>query len=116
MHIVFNRIDNNGKTITDKNDRYRNERVCKQLKRKHGLYFAPGKVSVKQDRLKEPDKTKYEIYTALKSSLKHSKDWQQLHTIYLKTGYKSALNTKGRRMKYRVYLLQRENTALKARR
>lgn len=30
------------------------------------------------DRLKEPDKTKYEIYTAIKSGLKHAKDWQQL--------------------------------------
>lgn len=78
VHIVFNRIDNNGKTISDKNDRYRNEQVCKQLKQKHGLYFAPGKENVKQDRLKEPDKTKYEIYNAIKNGLKHSKDWQQL--------------------------------------
>ena len=33
-HIVFNRIDNNGKTISDKNDRYRNEKVCKALTEK----------------------------------------------------------------------------------
>jgi len=25
VHIVFNRIDNNGKTISDRNDMYRNE-------------------------------------------------------------------------------------------
>ena len=30
-HIVFNRVDNNGKTISYKNDRYRNEKVCKAL-------------------------------------------------------------------------------------
>ena len=28
VHIVFNRIDNNGKTISDRNDMYRNEQVC----------------------------------------------------------------------------------------
>ena len=60
VHIVFNRIDNNGKTISDSNDMYRNEQVCKKLKEKHGLYFAKGKEQVKQHRLKEPDKTKYE--------------------------------------------------------
>ena len=48
VHIVFNRIDNNGKTISDKNDMYRNEQVCKKLKTKHGLYFAGGKEQVKQ--------------------------------------------------------------------
>jgi hypothetical protein len=28
-HIVYNRVDNDGRTISDKNDRYRNEKVCK---------------------------------------------------------------------------------------
>ena len=31
IHIVFNRVDNNGKTISDKNDRYRSEKICKEL-------------------------------------------------------------------------------------
>lgn len=95
VHIVFNRIDNNGKTITDKNDRYRNERVCKQLKQKHGLYFAPSKENVKQDRLKEPDKTKYEIYNAIKSGLKDSKDWQQLQGYLSKYGIQIRFKYKG---------------------
>ena len=30
-HIVFNRVDNDGKTISDKNDFRRNEKVCKML-------------------------------------------------------------------------------------
>jgi len=77
-HIVFNRIDNNGKTISDKNDMYRNEQICKKLKTKHGLYFAGGKEQVKQHRLREPDKTKYEIYTAVKNEIGKSKNWQQL--------------------------------------
>ena len=78
VHIVFNRIDNNGKTISDKNDMYRNEQVCKKLKTKHRLYFAVGKEQVKQHRLREPDKSKYEIYTAVKNEIGKSKNWQQL--------------------------------------
>jgi ABC-type metal ion transport system substrate-binding protein len=38
--IVFNRVDNNGKTIADKNNRYRSEKICKELTGKYGLYFA----------------------------------------------------------------------------
>lgn len=78
IHIVFNRIDNNGKTISDKNDRYRNEQVCKQLKTENGLYFAKGKENVKQERLREPDGTKYEIYDTIKNGLKTARNWQQL--------------------------------------
>ena len=78
VHIVFNRIDNNGKTISDRNDMYRNEQVCKKLKAKHGLYFAGGKEQVKQHRLKEPDKSKYEIYNAVKNEIGKIRNWQQL--------------------------------------
>lgn len=78
VHIVFNRIDNNGKTISDRNDMYRNEQVCKKLKAKHGLYFAKGKELVKRHRLKEPDKSKYEIYTAVRDEIGKSRNWRQL--------------------------------------
>lgn len=69
IHLVFNRVDNNGRTITDSTDRFRSEKICKELTEKYGLYFATGKENVKQHRLKEPDKTKYEIYNALKKRL-----------------------------------------------
>ena len=35
VHIAFNRIDNNGKTISDRNDRFRSERICKELTKRH---------------------------------------------------------------------------------
>ena len=35
-HIVSNRVDNDGKAVSDKNDRYRNEKVCKMITAKHG--------------------------------------------------------------------------------
>ena len=78
VHIAFNRIDNNGKTIPDRNDRFRSEKVCKELTTKYGLYFAGGKEKVKEHRLKEPDKTKYEIYQALKEEIARCRDWKAL--------------------------------------
>lgn len=76
VHIAFNRIDNNGKTISDRNDRFRSEKICKELTAKYGLYFADGKENVKEHRLKEPDKTKYEIYQALKAEIARCRDGQ----------------------------------------
>ena len=78
IHIAFNRIDNNGKTISDHNDRFRSEKICKELTAKYGLYFADGKENVKEHRLKEPDKTKYEIYQALKVEIARCWDWEAL--------------------------------------
>lgn len=95
VHIVFNRIGNNGKTISDRNDMYRNEQVCKKLKAKHGLYFAGGKEQVKQHRLKEPDKSKYEIYTALKNEIGQSRNWQQLQERLAEMGITIQFKYKG---------------------
>ena len=78
IHLVYNRVDNDGKTITDSNDRFRSEKICKELTEKYGLYFATGKENVKEHRLKEPDKTKYEIYNSLKVLVPKCKNWQQL--------------------------------------
>ena len=95
VHIVFNRIDNNGKTISDRNDMYRNEQVCKKLKAKHGLYFAKGKEHVKQCRLREPDKSKYEIYNAVKDEIGKSKNWQQLQGRLAEKGITIRFKYKG---------------------
>lgn len=86
IHIVFNRIDNNAKTISDSNDRFRSEKICKELTEKHGLYFASGKENVKEHRLQEPDKTKYEIYRALQSVKAKCKNWQELDRELKKVG------------------------------
>ena len=78
VHIAFNRIDNNGKTISDRNDRFRSEKICKELTTKYGLYFAGGKENVKEHQLKEPDKTKYEIYQTLKAEIAQRRNWKDL--------------------------------------
>ena len=77
-HLVYNRVGNNGQTISDKNIKIRNAKVCRELTEKYGLYLAPGKDDVRREQLREPDKTKYEIYDAIKGSLPKCKNWNEL--------------------------------------
>src|SRR5690554_401811 len=95
IHLVFNRVDHNGKTISDSNDRYRSEKICKELTKKYGLYYSPGKENVKQHRLKEPDKSRYEIYEALKMVIPKCQNWKQLARELDKVGIKTEFKTKG---------------------
>lgn len=77
-HLVYNRAGNNGQTISDKNIKIRNMKVCRALTGKYGLHLAPGKESVRWERLREPDKTKYEIYDAVKTNLPNCGSWNDL--------------------------------------
>ncbi len=76
-HIVFNRVDNDGKTISDRNDQYRNEKVCKQLKDKYNLTYGQDKENVNVQKLKGAEQSKYEIYHIIKDALPKTNNWQQ---------------------------------------
>lgn len=86
VHLVYNRIDNNGKVISDKNDRYRNEAVCKKIKNKYGLSYGKGKEKVKQHKLRGKDKTKYQVYNAVKEALPKSANWNDLEKLLKEKG------------------------------
>lgn len=77
-HLVYNRVGNHGQTISDRNIKIRNAKVCRELTEKHGLYLAPGKANVRRERLREPDKIRYEIYDAIKGCLPKCKSWNEL--------------------------------------
>lgn len=55
-HIVFNRVSNSGKTISDQNDRHRSVKACLALTEKYGLYLKTtnAKVDVKREQLRGP--------------------------------------------------------------
>ena len=95
VHIAFNRIANNGRTISDRNERIRSTRICKELTRKYGLYLANGKEQVKRHRLKEPDKTKYELYSILKSEVSRCGNWNMLIANLEKQGVEVRFKYKG---------------------
>ena len=64
-HIVYNRVDNDGRTISDKNDRYRNEKVCKMLTVRYRLHF---------------------VYHALKREVPNARSWSELRLALRKYG------------------------------
>lgn len=98
IHIIYNRVNNDGKTISDKFERQRNVQVAKELTLKHGLYLSPGKQQVKRQQLKGQDKIKYELFDAIKSVTKKVKNINELKQALAKQGivthlkYKSGSN------------------------
>ena len=52
-HLVYNRVGNDGQTISDKNIKIRNAKVCRELTEKYGLYLAPGTAArTRQDQIR----------------------------------------------------------------
>jgi len=95
VHIAYNRIDNDGNTISDWNERLRSTRICMELTLKYGLHMANGKENVKRDRLKEPDKTKYELYDILKTEIGRCGNWNVLVANLMRQGVEVRFKHKG---------------------
>ncbi len=95
VHIAYNRIDNDGNTISDRNERLRSTRICKELTLKYGLYMSSGKGNVKRNRLKEPDKTKYELYDILKTEVGKCGNWDVLIANLKRQGVEVHFKHKG---------------------
>ena len=67
IHIVYNRVNNDGKTIPDSLQRQKNIKICKELTLKHGLYIGQGKQMVNRQQLKGIDKLKYQLHDTIKA-------------------------------------------------
>lgn len=61
-HLVYSRINNSGKTISDKNDYARNRDVCLDLSKEYGLHISEGKKNTKVEKLRGAEKIRYEIF------------------------------------------------------
>lgn len=95
VHIAFNRIGNDGRTLSDRNDRLRSTRICKELTLKYGLHMADGKKNVKRNRLKEPDRTKYRLYDILKTVVGRCGNWDVLVASLNRQGVEVRFKHKG---------------------
>ena len=85
-HIIFNRIGNDGKLISDRNDRVRSAKICRNLTEKYHLHLANGKDHVHRDRLRGADAVKYRIYDALEATVPRCRNWDELRTALAKQG------------------------------
>ncbi|MFR9543643.1 MAG: relaxase/mobilization nuclease domain-containing protein [Rikenellaceae bacterium] len=80
VHIIYNRIDNNGKLITDKNDYKRNIATCKKLKDKHNLTYGVNKFRVKREKLRGSERVKHDIYHAIREEIVYCHKVEELQT------------------------------------
>ena len=85
-HIVYNRINNEGKLISDRNDYRRNEQVTKTLKSKYGLTYGTDKSKTNTRKLRNAERAKYEIHNAVKDALKVADNWQKFKNELVKRG------------------------------
>lgn len=79
-HIVFNRVNNLGQTIKDSNNFHKNIETCRDITLTRKLYLPRGKESVKIDRLREPCKTKFEIWQVVKDRLNNVRSWEEFES------------------------------------
>jgi hypothetical protein len=86
LHLVYNRVDNNGKTITDKNNFAKNVKACKEITLKYGYHLGEGKNLVNRQALRGKEKVRYELFDAIKAAVKHSVSWKQLEAALQKQG------------------------------
>jgi hypothetical protein len=86
LHVIYNRVDNNGNTITDKNNFAKNVKACKEITLKYGYHIGEGKEQVNRQALKGKEKIRYELFDAIKAALKRSTDWKQLEANLKKQG------------------------------
>ena len=77
LHICINRIGNDAKTISDRNEKFRSTKICRELTERYGLTIGKGKQAVNRRRLRGEDKLRYEIFDAVKEVLPQSRNWKE---------------------------------------
>ncbi|WP_455253760.1 relaxase/mobilization nuclease domain-containing protein [Prevotella melaninogenica] len=95
LHICINRIGNDGKTISDRNEKYRSTKICRELTERYGLTIGEGKQEVNRSRLRGEDKLRYEIFDTIKSILPQSQTWKDFVAGLEQQGITTRFKTKG---------------------
>ena len=95
LHICINRIGNDGKTLSDHNEKYRSTKICRELTERYGLTIGEGKQEVNRSRLRGEDKLRYEIFDTIKSILLQSQTWIDFVAGLEQQGITTRFKTKG---------------------
>ena len=95
LHICINRIGNDGKTISDRNEKYRSTKICRELTERYGLTIGEGKQEVNRSRLRGDDKLRYEVFDAINFILPQSLNWNVFVVGLEQQGITTRFKTKG---------------------
>jgi hypothetical protein len=101
IHIVYNRVNNEGKTIPDSFQHLKNMKISKELTLKHGMHIGQGKEKVNRQQLKGIDKVKYELYDTIKKVSQKVTSMAELKQELLKQGV-------GMQFKYKSGTLEKQ--------
>lgn len=78
VHIVYNRVDNDGNGIKGDTSFSKSAAITKALTREYGLTFGKGKDKVRRERLKGKDVIKYRLYDEIRAAIRESSTWDEL--------------------------------------
>jgi len=95
VHVVYNRVNNFGKSISDGCDVERAIAICQAMTRYYGLHWSDGKKNVDRTRLKGKAAVKYAIYDAAQSALAVSHTWADFIKEMEKRGIQVRLAPRG---------------------
>lgn len=82
LHIVYNRVDNDGKTIGNFNHWHKSRKLCREMTERYSYHLGKGKVN--RQALKGNDRLRYAIHDALKSVMAKATSWKQVETMLAK--------------------------------
>jgi len=86
IHIVYNRVDNDGNGIKGDTSYTKSAAITKALTREYGLTFGKGKDKVRRERLKGKDAVKYHLYDTITAAVKDSVTWDELKRLLAAKG------------------------------
>lgn len=86
VHIIVNRVNNQGLCTSDSHERDKNVKICRELTNEYGLYMPKGKESVKERHLRTMDSIRYQMMHAIRESLQISDNWKDFQEDLAKVG------------------------------
>ena len=95
LHIIYNRVNNDGKTISDQFQFKKNVAACKTITMKHGLFMASDKSQVNRKALKGADREKYIVFDQVKRIKSTSKNWTSFEQQLSKVGISLVFKYRG---------------------
>lgn len=90
-HIVWNRVDENGKRYNDSNERKRSVQVCKQLTKEYGLTMGEHKSISKSDVNEQRERTRYDLCQDIYQSLARTRSLDGLQRDLQRLGIETQI-------------------------
>ena len=106
-HLVFSRVNNNGKILSQTTNFKRNERVCKALNKKYGLHLGKDKLNTDISKLRGKEKVRYQVTQDIGRCFPVANDWDSYITELKKYGITTKEKNK-RAWQCEPVLLQRQ--------